>query len=383
MTTSKARVVPVVLLLLPLDVLVALSLLLTDALGVLVWALGRTPPPSARIRLPNATVQILNWDGKHLLEESIPAALEAVGRVEGDHEVVVVDNGSTDGSVDFVRERYPGVRVVSLDRNYRFTGGNNRGLQTSSRDVVVFLNNDMIVDPDFLAPLLGGFRDPAVFAMTSQVFFWDKNRRREETGKTRARYENGFFRMWHDEVGSDEEHADAIPVFWCGGGSCAFDRGKYLAIGGLDTLFDPFYVEDTDISYQAWKRGWKCLLAPSSHVVHRHRATNKPKFGENFVDNTIRRNQYLFIWKNVTETRLMVEHLLGLPRIHARLIAAGETGFEVRAFLRAVARLPFACWRRIRCLPYYRVSDSEVLRVSNEDAPGGGFEPASASRQQR
>ena len=383
MTTSKARVVPVVLLLLPLDVLVALSLLLTDALGVLVWALGRIPPPSARIRRPNATVQILNWDGKHLLEESIPAALEAVGRVEGDHEVVVVDNGSTDGSVDFVRERYPGVRVVSLDRNYRFTGGNNRGLQTSSRDVVVFLNNDMIVDPDFLPPLLGGFRDPAVFAMTSQVFFWDKNRRREETGKTRARYENGFFRMWHDEVGSDEEHADAIPVFWCGGGSCAFDRGKYLAIGGLDTLFNPFYVEDTDISYQAWKRGWKCLLAPSSHVVHRHRATNKPKFGEDFVDNTIRRNQYLFIWKNVTETRLLVEHLLGLPRIHARLIAAGETGFEVRAFLRAVARLPFACWRRIRCLPYYLLSDSEVLRVSNEDAPGGGFEPASASRQQR
>ena len=383
MTTSKARVVPVVLLLLPLDVLVALSLLLTDALGVLVWALGRTPLPSARIRLPNATVQILNWDGKDLLEESIPAALEAVGRVEGDHEVVVVDNGSTDGSVDFVRERYPGVRVVSLDRNYRFTGGNNRGLQTSSRDVVVFLNNDMIVDPDFLAPLLGGFRDPAVFAMTSQVFFWDKSRRREETGKTRARYENGFFRMWHDEVGRDEEHADAIPVFWCGGGSCAFDRSKYLAIGGLDTLFDPFYVEDTDISYQAWKRGWKCLLAPSSHVVHRHRATNKPKFGENFVDNTIRRNQYLFIWKNVTETRLMVAHLLGLPRIHAHLIAAGETGFEVRAFLRAVVRLPFACWRRIRCLPYYRVSDSEVLRVSNEDAPGGCFEPASASRQQR
>ena len=383
MTTSKTRVVPVVLLLLPLDVLVALSLLLTDALGVLVRALGRTPPASVRIRRPDATVQILNWDGKHLLEESIPAALEAVGRVEGDHEVVVVDNGSTDGSVDFVRERYPGVRVVSLDRNYRFTGGNNRGLQTSSRDVVVFLNNDMIVDPDFLPPLLAGFRDPAVFAMTSQVFFWDKNRRREETGKTRARYENGFFRMWHDEVGSDEEHADAIPVFWCGGGSCAFDRDKYLAIGGLDTLFDPFYVEDTDISYQAWKRGWKCLLAPSSHVVHRHRATNKPRFGENFVDNTIRRNQYLFIWKNVTETRRMVEHLLGLPRIHARLIAAGETGFEVRAFLRAVARLPFACWRRFRCLPYYLGSDSEVLRVSNEDEPGGGFEPASASRQQR
>ncbi len=383
MTSDKARAIAVALLLLPLDVVVALSLLLTDALGVLVRAPVRTLPRSGRLRRPSATVQILNWDGKHLLDESVPAAIEAVKRVEGNHEVVVVDNGSTDGSVDFVRERYPGVRVVSLDRNYRFTGGNNRGLQTSSRDVVVFLNNDMIVDPDFLPPLLGGFRDRAVFAVTSQVFFWDKNRRREETGKTRARFENGFFRMWHDEVWDHEEHADAIPVFWGGGGSCAFDREKYIAIGGLDTLFDPFYVEDTDISYQAWKRGWKCLLAPSSHVVHRHRATNMPRFGENFVDNTIRRNQYLFIWKNLTETRLIIEHLMRLPWIHGRLIAAGEAGFEVRAFLRAVVRLPLACWRRIRCLPYYLVSDSEVLRISNEDVPGGGFKPASASPESR
>jgi len=383
MTTSKPLTVPIVLSLLPLDVLVALGLLLTDATGVLVRALSRTPRSLNRCPRHSATVQILNWNGKHLLEESIPAALEAVKSVEGDHELAVVDNGSTDGSVDFVRERYPEVRLVLLDRNYRFTGGNNRGLQTSSRDIVVFLNNDMVVDPGFLPPLLAGFRDPAVFAMTSQVFFWDKNRRREETGKTRARYENGFFTMWHDEVASDEESADGIPVFWGGGGSCAFNREKYLEIGGLDTLFDPFYVEDTDISYQAWKRGWKCLLAPSSHVVHRHRATNKPKFGEDFVDNTIRRNQYLFIWKNLTETRLMVEHLMCLPRIHARLIAAGEAGFEVRAFLRAVARLPFACWRRIRCLPYYLVSDSKVLRASNEDVPGGGFEPASASPEQR
>ena len=236
MTSDKARAIAVALLLLPLDVVVALSLLLTDALGVLVRAPVRTLPRSGRLRRPSATVQILNWDGKHLLDESVPAAIEAVKRVEGNHEVVVVDNGSTDGSVDFVRERYPGVRVVSLDRNYRFTGGNNRGLQTSSRDVVVFLNNDMIVDPDFLPPLLGGFRDRAVFAVTSQVFFWDKNRRREETGKTRARFENGFFRMWHDEVWDHEEHADAIPVFWGGGGSCAFDREKYIAIGGLDTL---------------------------------------------------------------------------------------------------------------------------------------------------
>ena len=361
----KARSLPYVLLLLPFDLIVIGSLLLTEIVGVF---LRLVHPGTSRFRVPSgatATVQILNWDGRHLLEESVPAALEAIRQAGGDHEVVVVDNGSTDGSADFVRERFPEVRIVPLDRNYRFTGGNNRAVRTSMKDIVVFLNNDMLVDRDFLSPLLEGFKDPLVFAVTSQVFFWDKTRRREETGKTRARYENGFFTMWHDQISEREEHGPPIPVFWGGGGSCAFDRRKYLAIGGLDTLFDPFYVEDTDLSYQAWKRGWKCLLAPSSHVVHRHRATNKPRFGERFVDNTIRRNQYVFIWKNVTEPRMFLEHLVGLPRTHARLIVAGEAGFEVWAFVRAVGKLPQACWARLKNLGSYTFSDSDVLEMAN------------------
>ncbi len=363
----KARALPHVLLLLPFDLLVIGSLLLTEVIGIFLRLTHRTERCFGVPSSPTATVQILNWEGKHLLEESIPATLEAIRHAGGDHEIVVVDNGSTDGSADFVRQHYPEVRIVSLDRNFRFTGGNNRGVLTSEKDIVVFLNNDMLVDRDFLSPLLEGFKDASVFAVTSQVFFWDKTRRREETGKTRARYENGFFTMWHDQIDEDEEDGPPSPVFWGGGGSCAFDRRKYLAIGGLDTLFDPFYVEDTDLSYQAWKRGWKCLLAPSSHVVHRHRATNKPKFGERFVDNTIRRNQYLFIWKNVTQPGMFFKHLVGLPRTHARLIVAGEAGFEVQAFIRAVGKLPHACWQRLKGLGYYTVSDSKVLEIANSD----------------
>ena len=379
----KLRALLCLLPLLPLDAIVVVCLLLTECLG-LAFRIRRRAPPLTTVALKiSATIQILNWDGRHLLEESVPAALAAVQQAGGGHEVVVVDNGSSDGSVEFIREQYPEVRVVALDRNYRFTGGNNRGLETSDRDVVVLLNNDMVVEPAFLTPLLEGFRDPAVFAMTSQVFLQDSNARRVETGKTRACYDGGFFTMWHDAITRADEQLDQIPVFWGGGGSCAFDRQKFLAIGGLDSLYDPFYVEDTDISYQAWKRGWKCLLAPSSRVVHRHRATNTPRFGGEFLDNTIRRNQYLFVWKNVTEPRLFLKHLLGLPRIHARFILAGPAGFEMRAFFRAFVRLPLACWHRLRGLSYYVVSDSEVLRTANENGVHPSFEDAPGSLSTR
>jgi len=310
----------------------------------------------------------VNWDGRQLLAECLPSVVEAVQHDGGNHEILVVDNGSTDGSVDFVRQHFPCVHVLALDRNYGFAEGNNRAIAQARTDIVVLLNNDMIVNREFLRPLLDGFSDPSVFAVTSQIFFPDSNRRREETGKTRGRFERGFFYLWHDDIRPDDTRGDNIPVFWAGGGSCAIDRKKYLAIGGFDSLYYPFYVEDTDLSYQAWKRGWKCLLAPASRVVHKHRSTSKAKFGTDFVENTIRKNQYLFIWKNITDAPMVAEHVLNLPRIHARAMLNQTPAFEIRGFLRAIRQLPAALRRRVHNAPHYVFSDREVLTRSQQES---------------
>ncbi len=375
---SKLRALPYVILLLPLDLVVALGL----SIAVLVGALGRglgnsatkgtkstkhSVPFVAEAPAPRSvTILIVNWDGKHLLQECLPSVIEAITCDGGNHEILVVDNGSTDGSVEFIRKNFAQVRVVELDRNYGFTGGNNRGVDEARTDIVVFLNNDMIVDHGFLRPLLNGFSDPAVFAVTSQIFFADSTRRREETGKTRARFERGFLYLWHDEIRPEDVNRESLPVFWAGGGSCAIDRRKFLAIGGFDALYRPFYVEDTDLSYQAWKRGWKCLLAPASRVLHKHRSTSKAKFGNRFVDNTIRKNQFLFIWKNVTDARMILDHIVNLPRVHGRAMLDDEPGLEIRAFFRAVRQLPEALRKRLATRPQYILSDREVFARSQK-----------------
>jgi len=313
-----------------------------------------------------ATILILNWDGKHLLEECIPAVLSAIRVAGGKHGILVVDNGSTDGSVQFVRERFPEVKVLELNRNYGFVGGNNRGVETIETEIVVLLNNDMVVDSGFLAPLLDGFTDGAVFAVTSQIFFENTAIRREETGKTRGRFERGFFTLWHDDIDNSEAKRSTLPVLWAGGGSCAFDREKYRQAGGLDDLFQPFYVEDADLSYQAWKRGWKCLLAPASHVVHKHRATSGRKYSHGFVDNTIRRNMYLFTWKNLTDLAMLTEHLVNLPRIHGSAVMDRGGAFEIRAYARAVLKLPEALSKRLSGFKNYCLTDAEVLTRSQQ-----------------
>ena len=387
--TSKLRVIPYVILLLPFDVIVAIGILLAQLCGLVRGRSGKPgwsarPEHFAELTTPGhqpaavappllckegnvvATIVIVNFDGKHLLAECLPAVIEAVKCAGGKHEILVVDNGSADGSAQFVQENFPEVRILSLDQNYGFTGGNNRAANSIDTDIIVFLNNDMVVDRGFLQPLLCPFSDPSVFAVTSQIFFADTTRRREETGKTRARFDNGFFYFWHDEMRPEDENVQTIPVLWAGGGSCALDRKKFLTLGGFDSLYHPFYFEDTDVSYQAWKRGWKCLLAPASRVVHKHRATTKAKFPDRFVETTVRRNQYLFTWKNLTDAAMTLQHVANLPRTHTRGMIHHDPPFEMQAFVRAFGRLPKALAERFSNVSHYTIPDREVLARSQK-----------------
>jgi len=363
MNRRRLRVLFFVACLLPVDMVVGISLLGAQVVAFVLTpllALRRRVPPNQPPQTSPVTIQILSWDGRHLLEEYLPSVLEAAGG----NEVLVVDNGSTDDSVEFLKESFPKVRVVQLDRNYGFSGGNNRGMKYVTTDIVVFLNNDMAVDRGFLDPLLKPFSDPAVFAVASRVAMADPAKSRFETGKTRGRFESGLFHVWHDEIEPQEEKREVLPVFWAGGGACAVDRHKFDRLGGFDLLYHPFYVEDMDISYQAWKRGWKALLAPASRVIHRHRGTAGPRFGDLFVNNTTRRNHYLFVWKNVTDRGMLLEHLTSLPFIHVRAISQYGAAFEYRAYLRAFVRLPLAVRRRLTNLGSYVIGDRDILGLT-------------------
>lgn len=357
----------VLLLFLPFDLLIAFVLLLADLASFPLRLFPSKKLPLSRPDLTRASIIVLNWEGRHLLEEFLPSVLEAVRHDGRDHEIMVVDNGSRDGSVEFLKTRFPSVRVIALDRNRRFTGGNNAGVAAAKNDIVVFLNNDMQVDRDFLKPLLDGFQDDSVFAVSCQVFFQDKTRRREETGNTKSRWKLGFIEPYHGDVPQKgTSRHNYFPIFWGGGGSCAFDRSKFLAIGGLDSLYDPFYLEDTDLSYQAWKRGWKSLLAVDSVVVHKHRGTNKQRFGDNFVDNTIRKNQYLFIWKNITHFSWILSHVIYLPMNQAAFLVQTSWQFETRAFFRALLQFPETLVKRYRRRNEYKMDDPKIFSSTGE-----------------
>ena len=348
----------------PVDWIAGCAVLAAELVARLLRATGRRSAPMVGPADPTrCSIIVLSWEGKELLAECLPALLKAVRFHGGNHEVIVLDNGSTDGTSEYVRKHFPEVRVVRSERNTFYAGGNNLGVEVAKNDIVFLLNNDMIVQENFLRPLLEGFQDPGVFAVASQVFMADPNKRREETGKTRASF-NGCDLDWaHDPILPSDEQRGFVPVFWGHGGAVALDRQKFRWLGGLDTLFDPFYVEDADLSYRAWKVGWRCLLAVSSHVVHKHRGSTS-RFGSRLINQITRRNQYLFIWKNFGDLSKLAKHFLRSWRRRIQHAGAPGTGIrlEARAFLGAVERLPAVLMRRLRQARSVVRSDEEIFR---------------------
>jgi GT2 family glycosyltransferase/glycosyltransferase involved in cell wall biosynthesis len=322
--------------------------------------------PQGRPRNNAASVVIPNWNGRDLLANYLPSVVEAMGG-NSDNEIIVVDNGSEDGSAAFLRERFPGVRVLTLDRNLGFGGGSNAGFRAAKNDIVVLLNSDMRVQPDFLAPLLEAFTDERVFAVSCQIFFSDPAKLREETGLTQGWWENGGLRVRHR---IDAAITGTFPCFYGGGGSCAFDRSKFLELGGFDELLRPFYLEDTDLGYEAWKRGWKVLYQPRSVVYHEHRGTIGKRFSKHEIDRVLKKNFILFCWKNIHEWRRLWSHFFFT--FAGAVLSAFFGDSPERASLpglwRASLQLPSALRSRARARQLAVITDTDAFR-----RPMGGY----------
>jgi len=340
--------------------LLAVSFWCADLLACLQRRFGRRPasqPPNPAEPPRHASIVIPNWNGKDLLEKFLPTVLAACS--SGD-EIIVVDNASSDGSAEFVEQNFPQIRLLRMDRNLGFGGGSNAGIRAATHRIAVLLNNDMRATPDFLAPLLAGFTDEAVFAVSAQLFFSDPERRREETGLTAGSFEKGFIRVRHD---ADEEIDRLYPIFYAGGGSTAYDREKFLALGGFDPLFEPFYLEDTDLSFNAWRRGWKVLYQPASRLYHEHRATIGKRFSPESILAYLQKNYVLMVWKNVHRWRWLLSHFLYLYG-HMILCWAGEateTRTTVGSFRLALEQWPQALRARCQARRAAVIRDADVF----------------------
>ena len=240
---------------------------------------------------PGISVVIPSRDGRDLLATMLPAVISDLQPHPG--EVIVVDNGSVDNTAAFLRDRYPQVSVESSGPPLSFAEAVNRGIRAARRSHVVLLNNDMQIEPGFFASLRNAFgRTPDLFCATAQIFF-PAGRRREETGLCFWRQEPGDqFPVYCAEP---HEGEDGTQVLYGSGGCSMYDAAKLRELGGFDEMYRPAYVEDLDIGYRAWQKGWPTVFCAGARVEHRHRTTTSRYYAPEYLDYLVERNYLRFL----------------------------------------------------------------------------------------
>jgi len=267
-------------------------------------------------------------NGGDLLARCLPALEQALR--DGD-EIMVIDDGSTDGTAEFLRASHPRVRRIYVAHGWGFGQLCNLGMRLCYFDRALLLNNDMVVEPGFLDPLIAALDDPEVFAAGPHY--------RVRVG-LEDRYRCGICGAVARE---DEWHLHPRSVMLdapAGGG--LFDRRKFWELGGFDPLFLPFYWEDIDLGYRAWRAGFRIVVEPASIMYHEHGATIGRLHRRRVAEAIDARNGLLFAWKNVRDYNLLLRHLLRLPRRMAAEIINRNGAPGLRGLAGALARMPRA-----------------------------------------
>jgi GT2 family glycosyltransferase len=225
--------------------------------------------PTAPAAPPFFSVIVLNWNGRHLLGECLDTVL---AQTFLDFETIVVDNGSTDGSILFVRERYGDrVRVIALPENRGYVGAYNAAIPESQGKYVILLNNDTKLDPGWLrAHAEACSRHPEAGMFTPKVLEYDCPDRIDNTGHVMYRdgLNRGRSRLELDDGRFDEE----TEVFYPSGCAGVYSREMLDRIGLFDETFFAF-GEDTDLGLKGRVAGYPCYYVPDARVYHKYSAT--------------------------------------------------------------------------------------------------------------
>jgi len=331
------------------------------------------------------SIVIPSWNGLDLLKRFLPSVIAAATHYSKESlaptEIIIVDDGSSDGTASWLAEEgfleardseagslpiaseaapdltskanlatvsAPFRKLLKNETNRGFGETCNRGFEAARHALVFLLNNDVEVALDSIAPLVENFADAMAFSAHCNVYEFESGRQCG-TGKLGS-FSRGFIRVHRsyialragrDNLANGREEWPGIEQLFsmfASGGSAMFDRKKFLDIGGFEKLLNPFYWEDVEISYRAWKRGYSVFYEPRSVVRHRVSSTLR-KISRAVVRRAQQRNRLIYHWINLHDSRMMTSHIFWVILLTLTAPFRFQFGYLLAVFS-ALKRLP-------------------------------------------
>ena len=249
-----------------------------------------------------------------------------------DCEIIIVNDAPNDilKINDFPEISNENLHIISHNVNKGFGSSINDGVAIARSDKIFLLNNDVrLLDDSYKKAIFKLDEDKFLFA----VSFAQKEKSGKIIGKNILKWEKGY--ILHDKASNIVFGKNA----WAEGGSAIFDKNKFEKLNGFDELYNPFYWEDIDLSYRAWKRGWHVFFDPEILVEHHHESTIGTSFKKDYVQEIAYRNQYIFQWKNIEDFSFIIKHILSVFFVILSAFLHFDT-VHLKGFFKAIRLLP-------------------------------------------
>ena len=247
------------------------------------------------------SVIVLNWNGKELLKRYLPSVVKY--SVSPRVEVVVADNGSTDGSIEFVAQEYPSVKILDLGKNWGFAEGYNRAVDMVQAEYVLLLNSDVEVTEGWLEPLIQELdNNPQVAAVQPKLLAVHEPDSFEYAGACGGFIDKFGYpfcrgRILNTLEKDSGQYDNPCNVFWCSGAAILLRKELYVKAGGLDAQFFA-HMEEIDLCWRIARMGYQLMSVPISVVYHLGGGTLPMNHPKKLKLNY--RNNLLMLFKNLT-----------------------------------------------------------------------------------
>ncbi|UKT63819.1 glycosyltransferase family 2 protein [Pedobacter mucosus] len=266
------------------------------------------------------SIVIPNYNGKHLLENYLPSVFIAAENAKITFEVIVIDDGSKDDSIAFIKSDYPHAKLLVNDKNRGFSYTCNHGIKEAKHELILLLNSDVKLTPDYFEHQWKYFDRPDTFGVMARIMSFDKTRIEDAA---RLLYFSGCRIKANKFYYSENPIDDHVYTAYLSGANALVDAKKLKELAGFDEIYSPFSSEDFDLSLRAWQLGWKCYYEHQSVCFHHVSGSTKTQIKSNFIKKIYYRNRYILQGIHLEQLR---KSLYPLQQIFTELIPKLLTG---------------------------------------------------------
>lgn len=256
------------------------------------------------------SVIIPNYNGRDLLEKNIPSLLSALNNL--DFEIIVVDDCSTDDSVQFLKESYPDIIIIKNNKNQGFSATCNKGIFSSKKHLLCLTSTDVTFTKDFFSNAFPYFQNPDVFAVKGEIINYSDNQANvlNKEATSLLYYKRGFLRFnQHIEPDAKKFTGNINGQFVLLGCCFVCAREIMLELNGYNEIFSPFYWEDADLAIRALRKNYKLIYASECKIFHEISSTIS-KYSKNTKRRLIsNRNKFIFTWKHLNNSKHWFLHI--------------------------------------------------------------------------